>query len=342
MFDSGYLARGLALVSSMRANGILDSIWILCLDEVTRTYLERLALPKVHLLSTEDLEAAVPGLVKARDERTRAEYFFTCTPALVATVLTGSEKYDWVTYLDADMYFYDNPGRVFETLAGFDVAIVPHRFPDNISSLSKYGTYNVAWVMFKSTRAGIDCAEWWRAQCLEWCFDRPEEGRYADQGYLDEFASRFPTTAVISDAGINVAPWNLGRHTITWQESEGTVYVDGQTLIFFHFHGLRRRGDWYYPSLATYKTHLDAVVRDRVYAPYLSMLLAIEGGSATVNVAQPIPQLTGGTASRNQKSLRSTAYRGRRRLVNAVERITGNAFRMTDLEDDPTRVRRYS
>jgi hypothetical protein len=331
MFDSGYLSRGLALIGSMRSADVDDDIWVLCLDDASYRYLARLDLPGVRLLSLTDMEAATPGLREVRAQRSRAEYFFTCTPALVNLVLDRATDTDWVTYLDADMFFFSSPLHVFGEVEEGDVGIVPHRFPDRLAQLTQYGTYNVAWVMFRSSSGGRECAEWWRDSCLEWCFDRPEHGRYADQGYLDEFPKRFPATVVIRDAGVNVAPWNLGRHTVSLVDDR--LVVDGTPLVFYHFHGLRKRGDWIYPSLATYKTRLTPTVRDRVYAPYISVLTAIERGMAAINFGHPIPQIPTAPGARNQWSLRSAAYRGRRRIVQTAERISGNAFRIADYDE---------
>ena len=330
MFDSGYLARGLALIDSMRNCNVDGEIWVLCLDDLTQQYLNRLDLPGVRPFSLHDLEQDTENLASVRNERSRAEYFFTCTPSIVTYVLKRVPGSEWVTYLDADMYFFDSPDRVFSEVESGDIGIVPHRFPNKISSLSRYGTYNVAWVMFRNTPNGRECAEWWRDRCIEWCFDRPEQGKYADQGYLDQFAEKFPTTIAIQNPGVNLAPWNLGRHEITL--ANDYPIVDGRPLVFFHFHGLRRRGDWIYPSLATYKTRLTPTVRDCVYAPYIAALDAIERGSASINYGHPIPNATTAPAARNQRSVRSAAYRGRRRLVQAGERLTGSAFRIAKHE----------
>jgi hypothetical protein len=340
MFDSGYLARGLALIHSLRELHIEDAIWVLCLDSATRSYLGGLQLPGVHLLSREDLAAATPGLETAETNRSRVEFFFTCTPALVCHVMTMSPDVDWVIYLDADMYFFGSPKRVFEEVGAGDIGIVPHRFPDHLKSLEQYGVFNVAWVMFRTSGPGIACAEWWRDRCLEWCYDHPDNGRYADQGYLDQFPARFPTTVVITDPAVNVAPWNLGRHAIG--ADSHMTYVDGKELIFFHFHGLRQKGEWIYPNVATYKTSLTPVVRDHIYLPYIAALNGIERGAASINFGRPLPAPQPQSVSRNQRNLRSAAYRARRRFLQLRERRAGGAFRIGDVDDEGAKSRRYN
>jgi hypothetical protein len=340
MFDSGYLARGLALIHSLRSEGVDDDIWVLCLDDTVTGFLTDLDLRGVHILTILELEQSTPDLAAARDNRSRVEFFFTCTPSLVCAVMDRSSHCEWVIYLDSDMYFFAPPTRVFSEIGEGDVGIVPHRFPDQLKSLEQYGTFNVAWVMFRTNAQGRSCAEWWRDRCLEWCYDRPDSGRYADQGYLDEFSMRFPTTVVISDPGVNVAPWNLGRHSVT--AADGSVFIDGQQLVFFHFHGLRQKGEWIYPNIATYKATLTTEVRDQIYLPYIAALNGIERGTASVNFGRPLPAPQPQAVSRNQRNFRSAAYRARRRFLQFRERRAGGAFRIGDVDDEGVTTRRYN
>ena len=340
MFDSGYISRGLALIASLRRLGVDDPIWVLCLDPGTKSYLDSLNLPSVITMSVFELECTVAGLAETRSGRSNVEYFFTCTSALATSVLAISKPGSWTVYLDADMAFHAPPNHLFADVDAYDIGIVPHRFPNRLRGLEKYGHYNVAWVMLRNSTTGRACAEWWRDRCIDWCFDHPDGGRYADQGYLDEFPSRFPGTVVLEDPGINVAPWNLGRHEIS-EGPNGALLVDGRPLVFYHFHGLRKKGDWIYPNLATYKADLTRVVRDRIYRPYIAELDAIERGASPINLGNPVPAPPQSAPTRNQRSFRSAAYRARRRLVQYRERRSGGAFRIDDIDDEGMASRRY-
>ena len=46
-FDSGYLARGLAMISSLRDVGVRDEVVVLCLDDDCLAYMQELALPGI-------------------------------------------------------------------------------------------------------------------------------------------------------------------------------------------------------------------------------------------------------------------------------------------------------
>src|ERR1700722_721748 len=82
LFDHHYLARGLCLINSLRKTGCDHEIWVLCLSEICRRAMERLALNGVRLVTPAELEAQIPGLAAARENRSTVEYYFTCVPAL--------------------------------------------------------------------------------------------------------------------------------------------------------------------------------------------------------------------------------------------------------------------
>jgi hypothetical protein len=180
-----------------------------------------------------------------------------------------------MTYLDSDLFFFVPPSRVFEEQSDASVGIVPHRFPSHLEKLLQYGVYNVAWVSFRRDENGMACLDWWRERCLEWCHDYVSEGRYADQGYLNEFPKRFCGVRALDHPGINAAPWNVAGKNVS--DKAGQLYVDGEPLLFFHLQGIREvMPGWFDPGLRTYRAKLAADLRDLVYAPYLRKLVAIQ------------------------------------------------------------------
>ena len=118
------------------------------------------------------------------------------------------------------------------------------------------------------------CLHWWREQCIEWCYDRVEDGRFADQRYLDTWPDRFPGVVVLRHKGANLAPWNVSNYKV--REDRGRVWVDEQPLIFFHFHGLKKVNTWLYGhNLAVYGVKRSRTVLRSIYAPYFASLLNV-------------------------------------------------------------------
>ncbi|NQU11830.1 hypothetical protein HQ590_13635, partial [bacterium] len=133
---------------------------------------------------------------------------------------------------------------------------------------------------------GLACLQRWREQCLDWCYDRVEPGRFADQKYLDEWPDRFAGVAVITHPGANLAPWNFGNHRL--RAADARVWVDDQPLLFYHFQGLKRLNRWIVDTnLNGYQMRATAVLRRAVYRPYirtldsLASILPRPGQSAT-------------------------------------------------------------
>lgn len=274
-FDHRYLVRGLALYQSLVEHAGLFRLYVLCLDPLCFRLLRSLQLPNVALLILDDLERADPELAAVRGNRALVEYYFTCTPALLRHLFRTEADIDTLTYLDADLFFFTDPTPIFDELGDRSVGIVPHRYPPALAHMAdSHGRYNVGWLTFRRDARAAACLAWWRARCLEWCYDRIEDGKYADQKYLDRWPERFPGTAVITHPGANLAPWNLAAHRLT--ERHGAVLVDGQPLLFFHFHRLREVRPWLYaPRLTDFGARATSLVRYRLYVPYLRTLRAI-------------------------------------------------------------------
>lgn len=246
-------------------------LWVLCFDDATYEILHKLALPQVHPILQRDFENEDEQLSRAKANRSQVEYYFTCTPSLIAYVLKNHLEVDTITYLDADLFFFSNPSPIYEELGDGSVLIVGHRFPPHLSHLEKYGIYNVGLLSFRRDDVASRCLHWWRKQCLEWCYDRVENGRFADQKYLDDWPTRFPGVVVLKNKGAGLAPWNVANYSLRVDNRQ--VLVDSDRLIFFHFHGLRQPWKWLYdPGLAKYGVRANSKLKQNIYGPYIREL----------------------------------------------------------------------
>ena len=237
-FDSNYLLRGLAMYRSLQATGIDCVLHVIALDEECARALTSLREPALRVVRLEDFEAAHPELAAAKADRSRVEYYFTMTPLLPLHVFAAHPDLDLVTYVDADLCFYRSPEVLFDELGAASILLCPHRYPAHLRHKEIYGRYNVQFQTFRRDEAGLACLERWRDQCLEWCYDRVEEHRYADQKYLDEWPARYAGHVVETlNSGVGVAPWNWAGSRFSWRD--GDLLVDGEPIVFYHFHGLK-------------------------------------------------------------------------------------------------------
>lgn len=270
-FDNRYLPMGMALYQSLKKQCPSFQLWVLCMDRTCYDILFKLQLPNVHLIPLEDFEAGDEKLLGAKRNRTLIEYYFTCTPSLPLFILNHYPEVDQITYLDADLFFFNSPMPLFDEIGMHSIAIVEHRFPAHLRHLEKHGIYNVGWLSFKRDEHALACLQWWREQCFEWCYDRVEDGRFADQKYLDTWPDRFPGVVVLRHKGANLAPWNISNYMV--REDSGRIWVDEQPLIFFHFHGLKKLNAWLYNhNLAVYSVRISSSVLRSIYAPYIATL----------------------------------------------------------------------
>ncbi len=274
-FDQYFLTRGLALYESLRCHCPAFQLWILCLDDATWEMLSALRLPEIRLISMEEFEHRNPDLLKVKATRNRLEYYFTCSPVLPGHLFDTEPQMDQVTYLDADLWFFANPEPIFAAIAEKSVAIIAHRFTEvNRHFENSAGIYNVSWLSFRRNPEALDCLSRWRRQCLEWCYDRPDADRNADQKYLDRWPQQFSGLVVLPQIGAGVAPWNVDQYRLG--QVAGRISVNGEPLYFYHFAGLGPVNRWVFnPNLSHFQARLTAPLQEWVYTPYITMLQAL-------------------------------------------------------------------
>jgi len=249
-------------------------LWILCLDDETYQTLARLRLDHVELIELSELERACPALLRAKPGRESFEYYWTCGPALLLYIFQRHASIKALAYLDADLFFFGDPSPLYRELNQNSILLVEHRFsPAMYAVHARKGIYNVGLVLFRRTPVTLACLEWWSERCIEWCFASIEPGRYGDQGYLDEWPSRFGEVTISGHLGAGLAPWNVGNYR--YRCERGRITVDGDALIFYHFNRLRVINGWLYdPGLWRYRTRMDRLVKRHIYLPYVRQLRA--------------------------------------------------------------------
>jgi SAM-dependent methyltransferase len=237
LFDVNYLPRGLVTHRSLRAVVPDARLRVLCMDIETKRVLDGLREPGVEAVALAELEAHDPSLAAVKGDRSRAEYCWTSTPALCRYLFDREPELEELSYIDADLMFWLSPEPLFEELGDDSVLIVPHRYtPQWAAQETTHGIYNVEWLTFRRDERGLAVLNWWRERCIEWCYARPEDGKFGDQKYLDDWPKRFDGIHVLRHPGGGLAPWNVPRHRLA-RDGE-SMTVDGAPLVFFHFHSL--------------------------------------------------------------------------------------------------------
>jgi len=236
--DLHYFPRALALYRSLEDLSREFRLHLLCMEPGVRELAERLELAHALTYDIDDVEGADPALREVRGSRSRVEYCWTVKPSLCLYLLDREPSIGPVTYLDSDLMFFDDPHLLLAELDGGSVLLLPHRFPPEHPEWTESdGIFNGGWLTFAADGRARMALQWWRERCLEWCFDRREDGKFADQHYLDDWPERFDGVRVIEHPGAGLAPWNASVHKL--ERCEGRLLVDGQPLVFHHYQSLR-------------------------------------------------------------------------------------------------------
>lgn len=208
--------------------------------------------------------------------RSLVEYYFTCTPSLPIFIFENYPDVDLLTYVDSDFFFFSDPSFIVDNIRNNSITMTRHRFPLEYKYLEQsFGIYNVGWLTFRRDDEALSCLHRWREQCIEWCYDRLENGRFADQMYLDDWPNRYKNIGIIEQLGINVAPCNLANYNLTIRN--GCIFIDEEPLICFHFFGLKSFfGFIFYLSLNRYGAHPTKTLLNYIYEPYLQSLTKIK------------------------------------------------------------------
>lgn len=271
LFNSLYLSRGLAMYRSLEKCARNFHLYIFAFDDECYNILTRLQLAKATIIPLSDFEDA--ELLAVKPSRTVGEYCWTCTPSII---LYSIRKYGLsnCTYLDADLFFYADPVVLIEEAKEKSVIITPHRYSSMYEDSESGGTYCVQFVYFKNSDEGMTVLEWWRAACIEWCYNRREPGRFGDQKYLDVWTSMFTGVYVLEHLGGGVAPWNVQQYDFDHRVGQvwGKELVSQRVfpVIFYHFHALKYAEKDSF-TLSDYYTLNDNDI-EFLYKPYIRVL----------------------------------------------------------------------
>jgi hypothetical protein len=230
IFDSAFMLSGLALHRSLRRRLPGCRLWVIALDRDVERQLVSLSLDGLSVIPLREIESAELLAVKSR--RSVGEYAWTLTPFAPQAVMARDPGATRVTYVDADLYFFDDPSCLFDEFAesGKSVLITPHAFAPEYDRSAKNGLFCVQFLVYRNNGQSREVLAWWQERCLEWCFARVESGKYGDQKYLDEWPRMFPADVhVLKQTHRTLAPWN-----VDYMQREHPAVP-----VFYHFQGLR-------------------------------------------------------------------------------------------------------
>jgi len=235
--DKNYLAKGMALHRSLCiTNNITNSDFILhylCLDNYTYKLLSQKQFYGRKPYKLKDI-----GAPSKKKFSTYTEFCYTMASYFTNWIMENINPPD-ISYLDADLYFYQDYECIFDEIKNKSIGIIEHRIP----VYSNVGKYNVGIVYFKNDRYGKMCLKRWRDLLLNPKNKYAKEyGCCGDQKYLELFVKWYKSKVHIINCG-HGAWWNnrfykFDEPDIIWNEKR-------QKLIFIHFSKFELNGTTY-------------------------------------------------------------------------------------------------
>lgn len=238
LFDRNYIPRAEVMIDSLMAQmgEGFTKIFVLSLDQDVITYFK--GNSKVECVPLSEVEDFFPELKTAKSNRSFVEYIFTLSPFFPLFLLKKFPEMERITSLDSDLYFFSSPRETLDSLGKEKIGITAHNFPKELLHLEKYGKYNVSFQSFPNSEIGIKCLKDWAEDCIQFCGDfLDEQGRFADQKYLDSWEKRYGQVEVFPSPEIGLAPWNI--HAYDLQFESDSLKISGKEVVFYHFQGLR-------------------------------------------------------------------------------------------------------
>lgn len=269
LFDSKFLPMGLCLHDSLSEHAGSFHLWVICMDELVFKQLSQLNVPNLTSIRLSDIED--DRLKEVKPTRSNGEYCWTLTPFTPEIVFKLAPDAKRVTYLDADLFFFDSPDSFFEELENSDkhVLITEHAYAPEYEFRSETsGKFCVQFMTFMRTKEAFEVMHWWQERCLEWCYARFEDGKFGDQKYLDSWPEVFSSQVhVLKQTTRTLAPWNV-HYLLSMQNI-------GFKPVIYHFHALRILTPTKVKLFESYKVGKTALILYKQYINSLNKNIAI-------------------------------------------------------------------
>ena len=216
----------IAMYNSLKGRMPEAFLAVLAVDRESGRVLDALKLPGMLVISAEEQEN--DELRELKGQRSPSEYCWTLKPVLLLYLYERFADVKIFVYADSDIFFFDNPMKLFGRKDRWHVLLTTHKVNRKT---------NGGFAAFKRSNDSYKALKWWKDRCIEWCYCKYDNGRFADQGYLDSMSGMFNGVEYIDIPGANAASWNYFKYDFS--EMDGNILVNGSRLIFYHFSGLR-------------------------------------------------------------------------------------------------------
>ncbi|MDU5106838.1 hypothetical protein [Clostridium sp.] len=236
------LIQAIACFLSLYKNMDNFKVYILCVDDKCYDFFKEINLDKIELVTISELNRE--DLLEIKASRKLNQYCWTLKPGFIKYIFTLDDSIERVTYIDSDLFFYQNPNIIFENqpyasvlLSSGEIFLPMYSKEFNHTMQTLTGNFNSGFISFKKDKNGLECVNWWDKMCMDSCTSNPEDNKFGDQKYLDDMPFLFNDVYEITTQGINIGHWNYSKYNFTVVNDN--IMVNNNKLIFYHYSGFR-------------------------------------------------------------------------------------------------------
>lgn len=264
------LIQGLTSYYSLENLNARFSVWICCMDDLTYQILKKLKLKHAILIPVKDIENR--ELLSIKNERSLQEYCWTLKAPLCLHILALYSEVDHIIYCDADMYFFTRPNIILDEWWKYSVFLCPQRSSTEIENI--HGIYQAGLVGFKNDQNSKDILTWWKDKCIEYCKNHydVEMDRWGDQKYLTHIPNIFSNIKIMTQKGIDAAPWNVILNSTSISKTDNKILIDQDELIAYHFGSMQIINPKEFDLWKQETLELPPEILDYIYIPYIKQL----------------------------------------------------------------------
>lgn len=176
------------------------------------------------------------------------------------------EQTNKVIYVDNDIYFFSNPGFLFDSLDKSSILLTPHFYDANpnqnqnwLEANFKVGLYNAGFI--GANKNATKAIQWWSECCLYNIKKSYWRGLFDDQKYLDLLPVLFNDVTILKHKGCNLAGWNYILYKLDRKNNNDIQIELEHQLVFIHFAEMSmvhfaKSDNFFYPEYLTYEAHL--------------------------------------------------------------------------------------
>lgn len=270
VFSKASLYRGLLLHKSLQTYDSDFRLFIVCLEEETHELVQSMNLRNVILIPLIKIEEVDYELVSIKNTRDNKEYSWTLKAPLMLYLFKHIYELNNIVYIDGDIEFYANPDPIYEELKDNSIMLTRERFyiQNNSSWYKQYGNFNGGIIAVNKDDNALNALRWLRKKCIDWCYNKLENGLYGDQIYLVNMVNEFDNIHIARNMGLNVTAWY--SHASVVEKSDETFYINDVPIVFYHYSGLIYYNKNEY-DLCVY-IGLPEDLIELIYIPYLNRL----------------------------------------------------------------------